>query len=576
MVVNDKIITINGGHDASVTIIDKNNQLRIFEYERYINIRYAVYSSKFDYDPVGTDQQSRSEFLDYIRTQIKEEPTILLFSELEEVDIALILEKFPYISEMFAMGHHVAHCAGPYYQSKFKEALIFSIDGGGEDYEYDSTFTDMMFRTYSVYKYSLNSIDFICSNNQDEKGSIDDKISFNPGAYGLLGDYISEIKKPEVFSDLYLLPYPGKMMGLSAYGNIRKEWIQPIINLYNSFKQSKIGSEEENAWSWNTYYTIYLPILSKEMGVELKKNCFKGQDSYDLAATNQYVFEKLCFSLMKPIIEKHNKDVIISGGCALNVLFNQKLKKYLNKKGLKLYIPPIPNDCGLSYGHFQSHLKQKHSFTPFCGIDILDREKIPYFYEKYHKKDKVIGLNPSKIVSLISKGKIGGIIRGYSEVGPRALGNRSIICDPSFPNMKDILNSKVKFREWFRPFAPVCTEEDMDDYFEDVFSSPYMSYAPKVKKEFKDTLKSITHIDGTARLQTVREKDPYTEYGSETSDLFYDILCELKNRNKPPVILNTSFNIKGKPILTRVEDAFYILENTELDFIVVENYIFLK
>ena len=168
---------------------------------------------------------------------------------------------------------------------------------------------------------------------------------------------------------------------------------------------------------------------------------------------------------------------------------------------------------------------------------------------------------------MIKEGKIGGIIKGYSEVGPRALGNRSIICDPSFPEMKDIINAKVKFREWFRPFAPVCREEDKDLYFDNAFDSEYMSYAPHVKVEYRKVFPSITHEDGTARLQTVTK---------EQNTLFYDILTELKERGNPAVIMNTSFNIKGKPILTSIEDSFYVLENTELDFIIVDNLIFFK
>ena len=133
--------------------------------------------------------------------------------------------------------------------------------------------------------------------------------------------------------------------------------------------------------------------------------------------------------------------------------------------------------------------------------------------------------------------------------------------------MKDILNSKVKFREWYRPFAPVCILEDSNTYFDDVFESDFMSYAPKVKEEYRDVLPSITHIDGTARLQTV-SKDGHK--------LFYNILKELKERNEIPVILNTSFNIKGAPILTTIEDALYVLDNTEMDYVYVEGFIFKK
>ena len=171
------------------------------------------------------------------------------------------------------------------------------------------------------------------------------------------------------------------------------------------------------------------------------------------------------------------------------------------------------------------------------------------------------------VAQLLADNKIIAMFQGASESGPRALGNRSIICDPSISDMKDILNAKVKFREWFRPFAPVCREEDRNVYFKNAYPSEYMSFAPEVKEEYRKVLPAITHADGTARLQTVN---------SSQHKLFYDILTELRKRNHISVIMNTSFNIRGNPILTTYEDAFYVLENTEMDFIVTEKYLFIK
>ena len=155
-------------------------------------------------------------------------------------------------------------------------------------------------------------------------------------------------------------------------------------------------------------------------------------------------------------------------------------------------------------------------------------------------------------------------VYGDSEVGPRALGNRSIVCDPNIADMKDILNSKVKFREWYRPFAPFCKKEDAHKYFDspNFENLEYMSYAPKVKV---DTLPSITHVDGTARLQTVTE---------ESHKHFYDLLTEFGKISDTNVLLNTSFNIRGYPILSWISDALYALENTEMDYVVIEDYLF--
>jgi len=149
-----------------------------------------------------------------------------------------------------------------------------------------------------------------------------------------------------------------------------------------------------------------------------------------------------------------------------------------------------------------------------------------------------------------------GIIEGEYEIGPRALGRRSIICDPSRVNMKDVLNSKVKFREWYRPFAPFVRKENVEKYFEtlDYRWHDFMSFAVKVRGD-TDRFPAITHVDNTARIQTV----------SEGSGFFYDILGHTQSE----VLLNTSFNIQGKPTLNSIEDALWILDNTELDHVLV-------
>lgn len=540
--MNSKVLTINGGHDASVTFVDKNGKLRIFEYERFIKKRYAIFTKSYHYGELSTTDKERIEFLEHIKLNLKESPQVILYSELHDEDLDLLSNFFPNCV-FYIMGHHMSHCSGSFYQSGFDSALVFSLDGGGLDYVTES---DLNMKSTKVCKYENSTVEILCNG-----------INFNPGIYGCIGYYISEISKTKkdcLSNDKFSLSFAGKLMGLCAYGEVREEWVQPLIDFY-------MNSSDEHM---NEHHFF---VMEERLAIpkELRMNFFSGKDSYDLAATNQYVFEKLSMEYISPFVDQYNLNVVFSGGCALNVLFNQKLKEYLQEKNLDLYVSPYPNDCGLSIGHYVHYNEQKITLDPYCGIDIIDRDKISKYYQKY--KDKVEYTSTQRIVELITEGKIGGIIQGYSEVGPRALGNRSIICDPSFANMKDILNAKVKFREWFRPFAPVCRVEDKDFYFDSAYESPYMTYAPLVKEEYRDEMKSIVHEDGSARLQTVSESQ---------HPLFYGVLTSMKNSGRIPVILNTSFNIKGNPILTEIEDAFYVLENTELDFLVVENLLFVK
>jgi len=262
-------------------------------------------------------------------------------------------------------------------------------------------------------------------------------------------------------------------------------------------------------------------------------------------------YKEIVEELIFPVVKKKKLPLIITGGCALNVLVNQRLaEKMKSELDLDLFINYNPSDTGLSQGMFFLEFPKHREPLTYNGIRMIDS------LEPYIKKYNIINKSNIKdVVKEIKLSKIIGCAHENSELGPRALGNRSIICKPD-PEMKDILNAKIKFREWFRPFGPVCRVEDKDKYFDNVFESPYMSFAPTVKPEYREKLKSITHIDGTARLQTVTR---------DQNSFFYDVLCEMEKLGMIPVLLNTSFNIKGKPILTRYSSAFEALETTELD-----------
>lgn len=522
----DQVIAIYGSHDASITFVDENNNLRVFEYERFVRKRYAMFSSRFDGRPdMGTSDKDRRQFLTLIKETIKNKDIkLILHLEISETDKALLSEYFPN-AEFREVGHHYSHACSGYYASKFKQALIFSVDGGG--------FDDGSVATTKVFIGREDDIKLLASPNIDFG---------NP--YSGIGYLISEVSpSPEPEHSIHALSYAGKIMGLCAYGVVRRDWLE-AMRIY--YKDSSLNN------------------LCIALGFENKYNSLSGQNSYDLAATSQYVFEEQMDSLIKPYIDNYNLDAVIVGGCGLNVLYNQKLKEYLDDKAISLYVPPNPNDCGLSYGMFLS-LFPSEGLNEVCysGVGILDESN----YEKLIRDYEYSSYTYTDIVNLLKQGKILGVINDNSEVGPRALGNRSIICDPSIENMKDILNSKVKFREWFRPFAPVCRLKDSHLYFENVFFSKYMSYAPIVKDNYREQLKTITHIDGTARLQTV---------GESSNEFFYQVLDELENQGYIPVILNTSFNIRGKPILTSYEDALYVLDNTELDYVVTKHHLISK
>lgn len=519
------VLSIYGGHDSSFTFVDKNNKLRIFEYERFLKKRYASFTEKFECE--GNTESERKKFLELIKNNTSKDIDLIVYNNLFDNDFDLIRQYFPN-ANFELMGHHMSHAFSGFFTSNFEDAIILSADGGGHDYGMVS-FTN-------VYLGSNNTITLLESKNM------------NLGvAYGRIGGPISEIGHGGG-DQLDSMAYAGKVMGLCAYGEINYNWVPHFEEYFQGIQNSDNQSN--------------LDYLSVKLNLNLRYNSLSGKLSYDFAATAQYVFENVMLKILEPYIDQCNNFIIV-GGCGLNVLFNQKLKKILNKINKNLYIPPFPNDCGLSLGQFLQKTKTKINNFVYSGINILDYDNL----ENYKKIYNPIKVDISQVVDLLKLGKIIGVIDGLSEVGPRALGNRSIICDPTVKNMKDVLNSKVKFREWFRPFAPVCRDEDSKIFFDDVFESEFMSYAPIVKEQYRDVLPSITHNDGTGRLQTV------SKYGHK---LFYNILTELKNRNEIPVILNTSFNIKGKPILTSIQDSLFVLEETDLDYVLIENYLFEK
>jgi carbamoyltransferase len=214
---------------------------------------------------------------------------------------------------------------------------------------------------------------------------------------------------------------------------------------------------------------------------------------------------------------------------------------------------------------FQYTKPKEQVNVAYSGIPLLDRDSLNDYIQEYGATK----VTKKEIAQILKDGNIIGLVYGDSEVGPRALGNRSIVCDPNIKKMKDILNAKVKFREWYRPFAPFCKKEDASIYFQSrTFDSfEFMSFAPKVRDEYVEKLPSITHIDSTARLQVVTEKSHKN---------FYELLTEFGKISETNVLLNTSFNIRGYPILTTIEDALYALNNTEMDYVVIDDYLFSK
>jgi carbamoyltransferase len=546
-------ISYHGSHNGGLVVENNGEILCVIEFERFIN-----------YKNVGMTQYKSPRYimicLEECLKWIEKEFGIKEFENCYWSSTTFVGEDFDRKHIIFDTNHiikaknyihgehHEAHAYGCFYQSPYKEALIFSFDGGGDDGEFNVY--------YAVRGQQITRLAQLLNPTYNRP-----HLYYNLGfAYMIFGQYLKDITNEGLAEGN--LVWPGKIMGLVSYGKWKEEWLDAFITF---FKDDPDGHEND--------YVNKLNILGEKIGVTFDiHNRLEGQIAYDVAATAQRAFEECFIEVAKPYFEQYpDLPICITGGCALNIILNTRIKEEFNKE---VFVGPNPNDCGIALGLMLKYIKPEEPVDiTYKGIPILDKNilaqtlcEYPYV-RKLIKRDIVFHpfeqWDPSIVAKDLYQGKIVGVVKGGGEHGPRALGHRSILCNPSIPEMKDILNAKVKNREWYRPFAPVVRLEDVSKYFEFEGESRWMSFCPKVKIEWREKLAAITHVDGTARVQTVTK---------EQNEFLYNLLTEFEELNGVGVLLNTSFNVNGKPILSTYKDAFEIYNKTQLDCLLLEDY----
>lgn len=543
-------ISIYGSHNSAIVVENNGEILCVVETERfcgYKNSGLAQYKVPHNGELI----------LQQIMSWIKKTYGLTHFStcyygntDVVHDNVMWRLEKFISADKYEHITHHMAHANGTFYQSPFDKALIFSFDGGGDDGKFNIYYANREEGAQLVTKIKNPTLDT-------------DHIQYDLGfPYMVIGHYLKDIKF-EPLGDGNLV-YPGKIMGLVSYGKVREEWLPHFIHFYKS---------DPNG---NNYEPL-VHELGNNIGVEFNTaNRLEGQLAYDIAATSQRAFEDCFLEYAIPYMNAlPDLPVCITGGCGLNILLNTRLVNEFKKR---VFVGPNPNDCGIALGMMLTVLKPKEPFdATYAGLPVLDMASLSnYVVDFPHVRQLTVhaAKYPKKVeikfdcfVDDLINGKIVGVVRGNSEHGPRALGNRSILCNPAFPEMKDVLNKKVKNREWYRPFAPVVRLEDVNKYFEWNQDARWMSFAPVVREKWRDKLSSITHVDNTARVQTVtREQNPW----------LYSLLTLIERKTGVGVLLNTSFNVNGKPILTTLKDAFHVFNHSQMDALLIENYYFRK
>ena len=534
-------------HDPNVTFVDKQGRVRIYEYERFVNIKGAQFGGLISKPEERPDY---IRFFWFIRRHQLKEPKIIHVLGNDRFKGELIKQVWPGIEIKVSARHHLAHAACAYYQAppEFNKCLIWAYDGMGFNKDGD----EVQPHNAHLYLFNNKEYEFLKTPDLLEWGR--PYGHFGKNLRGLTGDG----EEYKVVRSRGEEDASGKFMGYCGYGEWDQEGVDYIKEKVLNHNINYWGESEGMDESYDGRSTV-APNLLPQM---LKKFTYTLEPSRDRywAACFQEAFTQKVLEFLLPEIEQHRVNVILVGGCALNVLINQRLQEAIEPMGLKLFLCPNSNDSGLSLGEFYLNCPQEqpHVVT-YNGLPMLDniQDFVPHDFPVTTAK---------QLVSILSEGHIIGCAAGNSEVGPRALGNRSILCLPT-KGMKDKLNAKIKFREWFRPFAPVCRLEDKDKFFDKAYESPFMSFAPIVKEEYREALCDITHVDGTTRLQTVTQ---------DQHAFLYELLSEMDKAGLIPVLLNTSFNIKGEPILTKYALAIRALEETDLDYIYLDKKYLLK
>ncbi|MBK69551.1 MAG: hypothetical protein CMF54_07165 [Legionellales bacterium] len=471
-------------------------------------------------------------------------------------------EKFKNKDKIFFSEHHLSHAASAFFPSPFNEAIVLTADGVGE------------WATTTVAIGKGNKLD------------IKKEIHF-PHSLGLLYSAFTYYLGFKVNSGEY------KLMGLAPYGNpIYAEKINSIIDV----KEDGSFRLDQDYFNYTTGLTMTSEKFHKLFGEKPRNPKHENLKQFhmDIASSIQNVTEVIMIKIIKSLKKEYLLDnLCLAGGVALNCVANGKILK--EKIFNKIWIQPAAGDAGGSIGAALAlwHIDQQNPREVSTNDDMNGSYLGPEYNQKAIEKDlKKNGavyelLSEEEIIEKAAKDlancKAIGWFQGRMEFGPRALGSRSIVADPRSPSMQKNLNLKVKFRESFRPFAPSILEEDLQEWFKLSEKSPYMLIVADINdnKSIKMTneeekyfgieklnvkrseVPAITHVDYSARIQTVNKK---------TNPIYHKLISKFKDKTGCPILVNTSFNVRGEPIVNTPEDAFKCFMGTNLDILVLGNF----
>ena len=443
------------------------------------------------------------------------------------------------------VSHHLSHAASSVFSSDFEDGSILTLDGAGSLIFWIDYQNCIHPETNNIGYFNKKKNIFRLFNGIHETNNFGHY--YHGNAWKI---YCNKIRKDiDFFDEKYRETWDGKIMGLSAYGKSKK-----VENL-KDYTTSKDLSYNE--FPYIIFESKHFALKNPDEQAYILQNNFENAlvDYFNELKRLNYLEENIC----------------VAGGSFLNVLGNSRLKKL----GYNIHVPPCTNDTGLHfgaacYGVFLS--KQKITLPKniallgkqYCQSEIeTELKNFNLDYKKYESFDDLCKFVAQKL----NKNNIIGWFQNKSEFGPRALGSRSLLMHPGLASNKNLMNSRVKHREEWRPFAGIILDEYLTEYFEEDFSSPYMLYSNTVKEEKREEIAAITHIDYTCRIQTANQK-LYPEITT--------LIKKFKEISNIPVLLNTSFNDNGKPIVESPRDAIEAFLNLNIDYLVLDKFVIKK
>ncbi len=557
-------------HDAAATLLKDGKVVFAAEEERFTRLKhdssFPVNAIKacLDESGISIDQIDAIAFyekpflkferiirqhLDFFPRTFKTFQMALPSWLTEKVRVRQVLrKKLGYRGDVFFINHHLSHAAAAFLPSPFEEAAILTVDGVGE------------WSTTSIGRGRCTTLE------------LNKEIRF-PHSLGLLYSTLTAYLGFSVNNSEY------KVMGLSAYGLMDREknaWYQKL--------RSVIDIKADGSYKLDMDYFVYQfsdRMPSKKLCALLGGPIRIESDPLDnrhrdIAAAVQMLTEDVVLAMLRFAHQETGSDnVVLAGGVALNSVCNGKI---LVATGFKnIWIQPNAGDGGSSMGsalfvhnvilgHARNYVLENVYLGPAYSSDEVEKFLVRsgIKYSKFAASEDLV----SKTASLIEADQIVGWFQGRMEWGPRALGARSILSNPCSSAMQSILNEKVKHREAFRPFAPAVCAEDAEEYF--VCDSPvpvptdFMLMVYPIREKYRSRLPAVTHIDGSGRLQTVRR---------DQNPRFYDLIKAVGKLTGIPMLVNTSFNIRGEPIVCTPEQAYRCMMGTGIDYLVLENFL---